>query len=380
MSAWERYLAEGEMDEARRREVQGALEVQRRRVGLLSVRANVPGTLTIDGVDRGAVPMAEPLALTIGSYVVGVRAAGYDHPTREVEIAGGATAEVELTLSREERGSLRVRSVPDGVEVEIDGSLIGTTPLSSTIAVAAGTHVVIGRRAGYREHRVEAEVAADAEREVVLDLQRDPTSDELARLELRVPDARGEMWLDADELESTTSDVPIGEHVLRIELEERIPLEQAIEIPREGLSLTPTFQWTDEARQRRLNEARRRRRTGWSLVGVGAALIVGATGVLVWNGDRQKELDEFQPGLDCLDMTGMDCSHLIDSADVPYARDLERSVPATRTGMGMAIGAGLLLGASGFVIALRAPDEDEIDRSASARLRLGLRPQLEVSF
>jgi len=43
---------------------------------------------------------------------------------------------------------VRVTSIPDGADIEIDGSFVGNTP--STVEVATGEHTVVIKKVGYQ--------------------------------------------------------------------------------------------------------------------------------------------------------------------------------------------------------------------------------------
>ncbi len=167
--------------------------------------------------------------------------------------------------------------------------------------------------------------------------------------------------------------LPIGSHELRLEVVDRLPVRQRIEIAaRETLSIRPALRWTDAARRVRVRDASRRRRRGWAVAGSGAAIVAAAVALLGWNVARANELEDYQPWLDCM-KTGADCSDL-EPEDRQRATMLEDSVPAVRAGGLLILGTGVGVAIVGAVVASTAADSAEIDRAASATLELRLSP------
>ncbi len=77
----------------------GALATIREHLGRLIVTANVEGaTVRVNGRDAGALPMAEPVSVEIGTAVVDVTAPGHVAVQRQEEIAAGQLSRVRVTL------------------------------------------------------------------------------------------------------------------------------------------------------------------------------------------------------------------------------------------------------------------------------------------
>jgi hypothetical protein len=109
--------------------------------GTVTVTTDPPGAdVDIDGVTRGQSPLK--LALAPGAHTMVVRANG-ESRTIPINIAAGAEVSQYLDMPKAgaDLGQLHVRTEPPGARVSIDGTLIGTTPM--TIGeLLPGDHIV----------------------------------------------------------------------------------------------------------------------------------------------------------------------------------------------------------------------------------------------
>jgi hypothetical protein len=144
--------------------------------GLLIHSTPAGATVTIDGVERGATPVAIR-GLELGTRRVDVSAPGYLVAARQVTLTAerpSRTLDVDLiaeTRTATSRptpapvvraatsGSLVVDSRPAGALVTIDGRPSGSTPVTLT-AVAPGRHTVRIERPGYRAVTTTVDVKA----------------------------------------------------------------------------------------------------------------------------------------------------------------------------------------------------------------------------
>lgn len=117
----------------------------RKVVGGLYVETTPEGAIVyIDGTPKGKTPLG--LVLVPGKYRIRIEKQGYRTVEREVEVPREGTAEVRVELERR-RGKLRVRSVPEGASVFVDGEFAGTTPFEAELE--EGEHEVQIMRSGY---------------------------------------------------------------------------------------------------------------------------------------------------------------------------------------------------------------------------------------
>ncbi len=389
---YEQYLREAGdgISEARRREVAQALERQRARIGRLLVRTNVDGaTISVDGVDVATTPLDAPLRLSAGEHTVGARAAGYDSLRRAVQLAGGVTETLDMELHPliDQRGTLRiVATVPD-VEVRLDDRLLGRTPLSSTVPVDAGRHVVVGRRAGYVEARVPVDVEHGAETEVRLDmrLDEDAPANAMGQIRIHLPDAPVVVRIDGEQvlLDGGGITLPAGPHRIEIEVAEREPWEGEVHLPPEsGEDLTPPLLWTPDARAERVAVASSTRTWGQVVTLTGGLVLLGGGGSFLWNESEISATDEEvvrfnqQFSENNCDMTS---SAICDDLEREYGElqaDQDRQ-NTIRLVSGIVAAAGAAITLVGVVLWTSTPTEDDIDAAARAardglRLRAGL--------
>lgn len=372
VDAWERYLREGGegLGAERRQAVEQALARQRARIGRLHVVSNVDGArLEIDGVEVATLPASEPLRLAIGTYTVGVRAAGHEPATRRVTVAGESEQRLEVILERRasEVGSLRVTSSTPDVLVRVDGREVGRTPLRETVAVAPGMRLVEASRLGYVTFRETVSVQVGQQTDVALRMELDPAAppEHLGRLRLRLPEP-GRVRVDGREL--TTFDdvaVPVGVHELVAEVPGREPATLRIDVVA-GAASEPqlSWRWTVEERAARVERARRGRRLGASSAAIGGAMLVAGVATLLWNGGRDGELADLRPSYEaCLEGSGMLCEGAILTEARRY-ESLDQSIGIVRGAMWGVLAAGAAFVAVGTLVVVRSPDEAEIDRAA----------------
>lgn len=390
VSAFERFLAGGEAEtRRRRREVERLLAEARSRVGRLWVETNIEGAvIAIGGSDVATTPLTQAIPVNAGEVAIAARATGHDTASQTISIAGGEerTVRLELRPLMERRGALRISSVPEGVEISVDGAFVGVTPINETHLVSPGPHVVEGRRRGYRAARAEVLVADRGDHGVPLELEVDENSPDrdFGELALVLPLAPTSLVIDGRSYDAGRDiRLPIGRHRVRIEVPERDEVDQAIEIASgETLTLAPSFVWTDAARAERRSSASGQRVLGWvfGAAGLGVA-IAGVVGLLLADGmvddalgDRIRfcELPENRGTLMCSPDGGFD----INVARETYNDGVDRSNFA-RVVSFIGIGAGVAALGAGAVLVLLAPSDHSIDEDASereARLELRISP------
>lgn len=127
LATFERYLkdAASVIDHARRVEVEEELPKLRARIASVTVRTNVPGArVSIDDEPVATTPLSAPIPLNPGPHRILARKDGYAEALQRIEVAGGETPTVTLTLS--ELPSARTAEKP-ATEPESSGSALRTT-------------------------------------------------------------------------------------------------------------------------------------------------------------------------------------------------------------------------------------------------------------
>lgn len=135
-----------DLDEQDRAIIGPAMAALRKKVGGIDVRANVRGTVVVDGRARGELPLSGPVRVLGGKHTVRILNDGYAPFEASVTVAVGATEVVDARLVRLSGvGLLRVEDVAsEGADVLVDGALVGTSPWEGTLK--AGPHLVWTRR------------------------------------------------------------------------------------------------------------------------------------------------------------------------------------------------------------------------------------------
>ena len=101
MKVLRQYLTDGgsAIDNERRTAVEQTLRDMSKRVGSVSVTANVADAeVLVDGVSVAVLPLVEPLSVNAGIREITVRKAGQTATPRRITIAGGDTLRLELRL------------------------------------------------------------------------------------------------------------------------------------------------------------------------------------------------------------------------------------------------------------------------------------------
>ena len=132
-------------------------------VGTIRVESARPdAVITIDGVSQGRAPLTA--AVPAGRHRIEITGAGRTR-TQEVEVAAGReTLVMTGGANPKGLGSIRVATDPSGVEVLVDGVLLGRSPLTIN-GLAEGTHTVLvrdGSGSVRRTVRVRADQVEDA--------------------------------------------------------------------------------------------------------------------------------------------------------------------------------------------------------------------------
>jgi hypothetical protein len=103
LGAFELYLKEGgtQIPQARREEVEQEIPRIRSRVASVTVKTNVQGAnISVDDHPIGPAPLAEPVLVNPGTHRVTARMEGWNDSSKLIDVAGGDTPNVDLTLDQ----------------------------------------------------------------------------------------------------------------------------------------------------------------------------------------------------------------------------------------------------------------------------------------
>jgi len=118
-------------------------------MGQLLVTADVAGAkISVDGSSQPnwVTPYSSTITRPAGTHQVVISKEGYGDYQQSVTIEGGKTTTINAQLSAA-KGEVAVTTTPPGLDVLIDGKLIGPSPVRLT--VVAGSHKYTVRRPGW---------------------------------------------------------------------------------------------------------------------------------------------------------------------------------------------------------------------------------------
>ncbi len=315
LDALDRLLANpGSLDADKLGRARHARQEQLRRVGQLAISSNVPAAIEIDGIAVGKTPLAKPLSLAVGTHVVALLAPGYLPVRKEIVLAGETHAEVRMDLIPTELkvAHLVVHTALPGVEIWVDGQLVGRTPLAASLTVMPGQRVIELRREGYVTARKELSLGDGASAEVSAELAPDPAITVSRTGHLVLAPSEDEVLLTLDGqprgVYRASLRVPAGPHTLRIERGGFEPYERTVDVARDGqTTVKATLRPTPETRAAYVEGARARRRWAWTTLGVGVAVAAGAGVFAVINQDRLKDARSQVHTVDAMFVAGQRC-------------------------------------------------------------------------
>lgn len=285
VDALEPAVNSGALAPAQLERAQQTLLDQKARVGRLMVTTTPEGArIELDSIAIAKTPLESPLRISEGSHIVSVVAEGFAPARKEVIIAGNSDATLHLDLvptQGKRLANVNIRSRTLGAEVVLDGEVVGKTPLSGSIGMVPGRHVVEVRRPGYATMRRELEMGEGATGDISADLavNESALTTEGATLVLDSTEPSIEITVDGERKGTYREPLrlPRGTHHLSVTSPGFFPLEREI-----TLSATETnvvrvvLEPTTETRERYRNRANFHRTWGW--VGIASGVLIAGGG------------------------------------------------------------------------------------------------------
>lgn len=194
--------------------------------GTVRILASVDGAhVFLDGEDIGTSPATRD-NVTPGQHIVEARAPGYENAEQTMTVTAGQQTVVRLTLTASARvGRIRVTSPVPGASVFLDGAERGHVPLDIDDA-PEGTHAVVVRAQGYRDHEETCQLQTGGTCEVVARL----TALALVHVTSNAPHAS--LFVDDVEVGPLpfSGGLEVGTHRLRVEAPEHHPSERSVRL------------------------------------------------------------------------------------------------------------------------------------------------------
>jgi hypothetical protein len=135
----------------------------------LTIKTNPEGAkVMINGKLAGTGPVTS--SLKAGDYSFVASLSGHEDAQGQITLEPGKTEEVALTLNKIKPGQLVISTEPAGAQVTINGSVVGTSPV--TKEVAAGDYNVVASLDGYESDDQTVSLTAGKSTEVRLQLEK----------------------------------------------------------------------------------------------------------------------------------------------------------------------------------------------------------------
>jgi flagellar basal body-associated protein FliL len=164
-----------------RPEIKKAVERQQQDIQSLVARLTlrtVPAdaTIKIDGKDVGQGPTLGPLLLGPGEHEIEAARPGHRSERRTVKLVSGVERTEKFVLDVE-TGQVLVLVNLAGASVFVDGERAGTTPLTETLSLPPGKHVLSVRAPDHEDAQRDFDVQAGAKQvlDIVLSAKSAPT-------------------------------------------------------------------------------------------------------------------------------------------------------------------------------------------------------------
>jgi hypothetical protein len=290
------------LEEARR-----LRDEQRARIGRLMIQTKVPAFIEVDNVAVGktevkvfvggreepagnAVPdmryvMERPIEVANGPHLVAALAPGHAPLRQQIEIGGGVTKEFELALvpAKGELAHIRVKTSVPGADIQLDGALVGRTPIDVTLSVEPGSHELALQRKGYRTASLRRDLGEGQtwEADVVMEEDSAEMGWQAGELVLEGQEPGSALSVNGKlrELRGSTVKLPPGPHEIELTHSGFLPYRAQVDIdPGKARHLRVEMEATAEARHDRIDRASGQRWRAWGTLAAGA-VIAGGGGV-----------------------------------------------------------------------------------------------------
>ena len=201
------------------------------KTGQLQVTANVSGAkISVDGRSEPdwITPYSSTIGLAAGTHQLVVSKEGYDDYQQSVTIQGGKPFTVNARLSVGS-GEVTIVTTTPGLDVLIDGKLIGPSPARAS--VVAGSHKYAVRRPGAAPYENTFRITSGAILDVRVNLGGEAAGTGI--VEVHTIPLGATVFADGNRIESQTPasfSLPTGRHTLVISLSGYKSVTQVIEV------------------------------------------------------------------------------------------------------------------------------------------------------
>jgi len=400
--------APGRTPEERLEEARRLRDEQRARIGRLMIQTKVPAFIEVDNVAVGktevkvfvgareepsanAAPdmryvLAQPIEVANGPHLVAAVAPGHAPLRQQVEVGGGVTKEFELALvpAKGELAHIRVRTPVPGADIQLDGALVGRTPIDVTLSVEAGSHELALRRKGYRTATLRRDLGEGQTWDA--DVMMEEDSAEMGW-------QAGDLLIEGEEPGSALSingklhdfrggsvKLPPGPHQIELVHSGFLPYRAEIAIESGKVRhLHVEMEATAEARHERLTQVSGQRWRAWSTLAAGAVMAGGGGVYLGWavknrtraNNYFDQVQTDFTSGK-CYQLNATDLTKAAQcKAEQDDANDRQTNAKYHLIGSAAAAGVGAAVLVTGLIMVLTIDDTSRYDSQHSSLAWLG---------
>ena len=282
----ERYLELGgtQLTRARVEQVRELIAYHSRRVGRVQLEVRPPGArVSLDGKALPATASSGSVPLTLGLHGLVAEHPGYATRSLGVRVVAGETTRVSLALDALPPVAIGVTCAIPDVITSVDGKPV--VPTQGELLLTPGDHQLGFRRAGYLPR--EQTVRAEARGRYDCALSPDPSDEAVGTLRVRHP--RGTIAL-LDGAPFSDRPVPAGRHRVSIAGEGVAPATRMVTVVPNATQTVELMLGPATLRQR--EQARTRKLVGLTVGGVGAAAVLAAGALYLYNTEKYADFQQ----------------------------------------------------------------------------------------
>jgi hypothetical protein len=258
------------------------------KVGLIDVKANVAGTVEVDGQRKGAAPLQKPLRVAEGQHEVQVTAPGYLPAKQTTTVSGQNRVDLSFDLQPDpaKLAQVTIASSLAGAEIRVDEELVGSTPLAAPVKLAPGKHTIELRRPGYMDGYRQVNLTPGARITVAFNPDED-ASDSAARGRLVVAAGVPGVRVTVDGRDRGVYRKPIslpaGPHLIGLTHPEYEPVERKVDVAANGeTELSVSLRPGKNIRAAEAAQANTRKNWATAAIVAGAVVAAGSVVPIVW--------------------------------------------------------------------------------------------------
>jgi hypothetical protein len=374
------YLAAGgtAIDVRRRREVEHIIALNEKRIGRLELVAlPADARIQIDGKPTSASEF--PLRLVAGEHYVSISAATFGERTQVFSVESGLTTSVDAHLMAAPGPALsfplRVSCRLADVQVSLDGTSQGQTPMREALTVSPGVHRVAFVRSGYETAVRYWQANTPGTIDCALQPRSNLGADECS-IELELSEPNAEVRIDGIRW-AGRREIPLGKHYVDVSKAGYQPWSSEVDLARgEHRKLIVKLIPQPDFAADRLHSIRVQHLAAYTVVGAGAVSLLTAGGLALMSSHVYHDWQKSRDGL----------ASAMPSADPKYLslqQEVEHNAVQVRTfddwGLSSAIAGSSLL-VTGFVVLLLADDPKPYDMPSVRITPNGLNLELSHTF